>query len=154
MTMLGKVDGASAKDGTSYLEIADFIIKNGADPKNDLAELWKRIVFNMTVSNTDDHLRNHGFLLSAKGWRLSPAYDMNPNAMGDGLALNVNENDNSIDIDLAIDTCRFFHLEKDEAVQIAADMSLAVRKNWEKTAMKYGASRAMIELMRPAFVMS
>ena len=151
MTMLGKVDGASAKDGTSYLEIADFIIKNGAKPKEDLAELWKRIVFNMAVSNTDDHLRNHGFLLSEKGWRLSPAYDMNPNALGDGLALNVSGNDNSIDIGLAVDTCRFYQLEKSAAEKIAADICMAVQRNWEKTALKYGANRGMIELMRPAF---
>ena len=149
--MLGKVDGASAKDGTSYLEIADFIIKNGDKPKEDLAELWKRIVFNMAVSNTDDHLRNHGFLLSEKGWRLSPAYDMNPNALGEGLALNVSGNDNSIDIGLALDTCKFYQLEKSVAEKIAADICLAVRRNWEKIALKYGANRGMIELMRPAF---
>lgn len=152
MTMLGKVDGASAHDGTSYLEIADFIIKNGAKPKEDLTELWKRIVFNMAVSNTDDHLRNHGFILSKNGWRLSPAYDMNPNPAGDGLALNVSENDNSIDINLALNTHRFYQLEKDKAAKIASEICLAVSRNWEKTASKHGISRSMIELMRPAFV--
>ena len=151
MTMLGKVDGASAHDGTSYLEIADFIIKNGAKPKEDLTELWKRIVFNMAVSNTDDHLRNHGFILSNNGWRLSPAYDMNPNPAGDGLALNISENDNSIDINLALSTHKFYRLEKDEAANIAAEICLAVSRNWEKTASKHGISRSMIELMRPAF---
>ena len=151
MTMLGKVDGASAHDGTSYLEIADFIIKNGARPKEDLAELWKRIVFNMAVSNTDDHLRNHGFILSKNGWRLSPAYDMNPNPAGEGLALNVSENDNSIDIDLALSTHKFYQLEIDEAEKIAAEICLVVSRNWEKTASKHGISRSMIELMRPAF---
>ncbi|MBP5590496.1 type II toxin-antitoxin system HipA family toxin [bacterium] len=152
MTMLGKVDGASAHDGTSYLEIADFIIKNGAKPKGDLTELWKRIVFNMAVSNTDDHLRNHGFILSKNGWRLSPAYDMNPNPAGEGLALNVSENDNSIDINLALSTHKFYQLEKDEAEKIASEICLAVSRNWEKTASKQGISRSMIELMRPAFV--
>ena len=151
MTMLGKVDGASAHDGTSYLEIADFIIKNGAKPKEDLTELWKRIVFNMAVSNTDDHLRNHGFILSKNGWRLSPAYDMNPNPAGEGLALNVSENDNSIDINLALSTHKFYQLEKDEAEKIASEICLAVSRNWEKTASKQGISRSMIELMRPAF---
>jgi len=151
MTMLGKVDGASAHDGTTYLEIADFIIKNGAKPKEDLTELWKRIVFNMAVSNTDDHLRNHGFILSKNGWRLSPAYDMNPNPAGDGLALNVSENDNSIDINLALSTHKFYQLEKNEAEKIAAEICLAVSKNWEKIALKHGISRSMIELMRPAF---
>jgi len=151
MTMLGKVDGASAHDGTSYLEISDFIIKNGAKPKEDLTGLWKRIVFNMAVSNTDDHLRNHGFILSKNGWRLSPAYDMNPNPAGEGLALNVSENDNSIDINLALSTHKFYQLEKEEAEKIAAEICLAVSRNWEKTASKHGISRSMIELMRPAF---
>ena len=151
MTMLGKVDGASAHDGTSYLEMSDFIIKNGAKPKEDLTELWKRIVFNMAVSNTDDHLRNHGFILSKNGWRLSPAYDINPNPTGEGLALNVSENDNSIDINLALSTHKFYQLEKEEAEKIAAEICLAVSRNWEKTASKHGISCSMIELMRPAF---
>jgi len=151
MTMLGKVDGASAYDGTSYLEIADFIIKNGAKPKEDLTELWKRIVFNMAVSNTDDHLRNHGFILSKNGWRLSPAYDMNPNPAGDGLALNVSENDKSIDINLALSTHKFYQLEKDEAEKNVSEICLAISRNWEKIASKHGISRSMIELMRPAF---
>jgi serine/threonine-protein kinase HipA len=62
MTMLSKQDKASAADGTSYLDIVSFIKSNGAQPKRDLMELWKRIVFSMAVSNTDDHLRNHGFI--------------------------------------------------------------------------------------------
>ena len=78
MTMLGKTDGAGAKDGTGYLDMVSFIKSNGASPKEDLIELWKRVVFNMAVSNTDDHLRNHGFLLVSNGWRLSPLYDVNP----------------------------------------------------------------------------
>lgn len=67
MTLLGKTDGASAADGTSYLDIVGFIKAYGANPKSDLIELWKRIVFNMAVTNTDDHLRNHAFILSSKG---------------------------------------------------------------------------------------
>ena len=78
MTMLGKTDGASAADGSSYLELVSFIKANGAAPKRDLTELWKRIVFNMAVSNTDDHMRNHGFILKADGWHLSPLYDVTP----------------------------------------------------------------------------
>lgn len=75
MTLLGKKDGASAADGSSYLDIAAFIKSYGAQPKKDLIELWKRIVFNMAVTNTDDHLRNHAFILTDKGWILSPLYD-------------------------------------------------------------------------------
>ena len=99
MTLLGKTDGASAADGTSYLDIAAFIKSYGAQPKQDLIELWKRIVFNMAVSNTDDHLRNHAFIFTKNGWRLSPLYDVNPVPYGDELSLNVDEEDNSINTD-------------------------------------------------------
>ena len=151
MTMLNKVDGASASDGSSYLELADFIIQNGAKPNEDLKELWKRIVFNMAVSNTDDHLRNHGFLLTTNGWRLSPAYDVNPQTNKDELSLNVNDEDNSIDINLAIDTSRFFQLDRNEAKNLAEKICLIVRESWEGAARRYGLSRGQIEIMRPAF---
>lgn len=151
MTMLGKVDGASANDGTSYLELADFIVRHGARPKEDLAELWKRIVFNIAISNTDDHLRNHGFLLSLTGWRLSPAYDLNPQADGNGLALNVSLEDNSLDIRLAIDVAQYFQLEKREAEGIAKRFCQLISGSWESIAKGYGLNRSQIELMRPAF---
>ena len=154
MTMLNKADGASAADGSSYLEIADFLLEYGAKPKADLCELWKRIVFNMAVSNTDDHLRNHGFLLSADGWRLSPAYDMNPTAHGDELALNINDKDNSIDIDLAIEVSDYFRIEKTEAIKQANKICLLVHDSWEAIAKRYGLSRSSIEAMRPAFTTS
>ena len=89
MTLLGKTDGASAADGSSYLDIAAFIKSYGAQPKKDLGELWKRIVFNMAVTNTDDHLRNHAFILTDKGWILSPLYDVNPVPYGDELSLSL-----------------------------------------------------------------
>lgn len=91
MTLLGKTDGASAQDGSSYLDIVDFIKSYGANPKQNTRELWKRIIFNMSVSNTDDHLRNHGFLLAENGWVLSPLYDVNPVPYGDQLSLNVSQ---------------------------------------------------------------
>ena len=105
----------------------------------------------MAVSNTDDHLRNHGFLLTANGWRLSPAYDVNPQTNKDELSLNVNDEDNSIDINLAIETSRFFQLDKNEAKKLAEKICLIVRKGWEGTARSYSLSRGQIEIMRPAF---
>ena len=72
MTMLGKRDGASSADGSSYLEMVSFPKANGSKPQRDLQELWKRSVFSMSVANTDDHFRNHGFILSDTGWKLSP----------------------------------------------------------------------------------
>ena len=151
MTMLGKVDGASANDGSGYLDIASFIKANGESPKKDLQELWSRIVFNMAVSNTDDHLRNHGFLLSESGWRLSPMYDTNPVPYGDTLSLNVSETDNSISIDLALENAEYYGLSNEEASRISHKILSTVKDKWESLALKYGISRSEIKYMKPAF---
>ena len=154
MTMLGEVDGASAASGAGYLQIADFLRSKGGYPQGDLIELWKRIVFNMAVSNTDDHLRNHGFLLGDKGWRLSPMYDVNPNPSGDMLSLNVSEESNMIDIDLAVDTARYYGISTSDAKNLAAGSCNTVNRNWERLAKEYNISRGNIELMSPAFMAS
>lgn len=151
MTLLVKKDGASAADGSSYLDIAAFIKSYGAQPKKDLIELWKRIVFNMAVTNTDDHLRNHAFILTDKGWILSPLYDVNPVPYGDELSLNVDEYDNSISIDLAVQTAVKFGISKSDAEVVAEDILQIVRDNWERTAARYALPRRQIEEMRPAF---
>lgn len=151
MTLLGKTDGASAVDGSSYLDLASIIKSGGCDPKNDLIELWKRIVFNMAVSNTDDHLRNHAFILKKNGWTLSPLYDVNPVPYGDELSLNVNEDDNRICIPLAIETAYRFNIEKKDAEKMAGEIIETVKINWEKLAVKYNIPRGKIEDMRPAF---
>ena len=151
MTLLGKTDGASAADGSSYLDIAAFIKSYGAQPKMDLIELWRRIVFNMAVTNTDDHLRNHAFVLTDKGWILSPVYDVNPVPYGDELSLNVDEEDNSISIDIAVQTAVRFGISKSDAEAEAEDILKIVRDNWEKTAAEYGLTRRQVEEMRPAF---
>lgn len=151
MTLLVKKDGASAADGSSYLDIAAFIKSYGAQPKKDLIEVWKRIVFNMAVTNTDDHLRNHAFILTDKGWILSPLYDVNPVPYGDELSLNVDEDDNSISIDLAVQTAVKFGISKSDAEAVAEDILQIVRDNWERTAAGYALTRRQIEEMRPAF---
>lgn len=151
MTLLVKKDGASAADGSSYLDIAAFIKSYGAQPKKDLIELWKRIVFNMAVTNTDDHLRNHAFILTDKGWILSPLYDVNPVPYGDELSFNVDEYDNSISIDLAVQTAVKFGISKSDAEAVAEDILQIVRDNWERTAAGYALTRRQIEEMRPAF---
>ena len=151
MTLLGKTDGASAADGTSYLDIASFIKSYGANPSKDLRELWRRIIFNMAVSNTDDHLRNHAFILTKRGWILSPLYDVNPIPYGDELSLNVDEEDNSISVDLAVETAFRFGIEQADAEASAAEILKIVRDNWGKLASGYGLSRRQVEEMRPAF---
>lgn len=151
MTLLGKTDGASAADGTSYLDIAAFIKSYGAQPKKDLHELWKRIVFNMAITNSDDHLRNHAFILTTNGWVLSPLYDVNPVPYGDELSLNVDEEDNSIDIDLAIQTAMRFGIHESDAEKYAKEILEIIRKNWNRLASEYGLSRRQMEEMKPAF---
>ena len=151
MTLLDKADGASAADGSSYLDIAAFIKSYGAQPKKDLLELWKRIVFNMAITNTDDHLRNHAFILTQNGWTLSPLYDVNPVPYGDELSLNVDEEDNRINVDLAIRTAARFGIHKVDAENHAKRILEIVRENWEQLASGYGLTRRQIEEMRPAF---
>lgn len=151
MTMLGKTDGASAADGSSYLEIASFLKANGGTPKKDLIELWKRIVFSMAVSNTDDHFRNHGFLLTNSGWELSPLYDVNPDIYGEYLSLNVNKNESSIDFDLALRSARYYGVNESEASAFISTIKNTVKNNWESLAKKYRISRNEIIRMAPAF---
>lgn len=151
MTMLGKTDGASAEDGTSYLDLVSFIKANGAQPKKDLLELWKRVVFSMAISNTDDHLRNHGFILTSKGWRLSPMYDVNPFPEGDSLSLCITEDDPTISIELATEAAPFFGISQGEADHLADSILSTVRENWKSIAERHGLSRNAMEYMRPAF---
>ena len=151
MTMLGKNDGASSDDGSSYVDIVDFIRAYGSSPKDDLIELFKRIIFSMAVSNTDDHLRNHGFILNDKGWKLSPLYDVNPVPYGDVLSLNIDSYDNSISIDLAISSACYYDINECDAEAYADEILKMVKNNWEQLAKKYGINRDQIEEMRPAF---
>ena len=154
MTLLGKKDGAGAADGLGYLDIASIIRQNSINPKKDLRELWRRIVFNMAVSNTDDHLRNHGFLLKKDGWILSPLFDVNPNIYGDALALNVDENNNLIDFNLALSVAKLYDLAKSQAIEEVKEIKNIVENNCRKLAKQYGLSRSEIENMSPAFNMS
>jgi serine/threonine-protein kinase HipA len=150
MTLLGHIDGEDSADGVSYLELVDFIITNGANVTDDLAQLWRRIVFSICVSNTDDHLRNHGFILTNEGWILSPAYDINPVETGTGLKLNINENDNSLDLELALEVCQYFRLKDKRAKEIIEEVKSAV-SNWREIANKYQISRSEQELKSRAF---
>ncbi|MBK7108185.1 MAG: HipA domain-containing protein [Chitinophagales bacterium] len=149
MTLLGYSDGAGS-EGASYLDLVEFISKNGANIETDLEELWRRIVFSICVKNTDDHLRNHGFLLTDKGWILSPAYDINPNEFGTGLSVNIYENDNALDIDLALEVAPYFRLNNSTTQQIIKKIHASV-KTWRKLSSKYGITRTEQERMASAF---
>lgn len=152
MTLLGKTDGEGS-ERTSYLDIASFIKSHGASPKRDLNELWKRIVFNMAVSNTDDHLRNHGFILSKNGWVLSPLYDVNPNIYGENLSLCVSENDSAISFELALSVAEYFDISGSEAISYVDKVKSTVETEWREIASKYKLGRSAISVMEPAFNM-
>ena len=153
MTMLGYSDGAGHADGASYLEIVEFLSKHGSDVDVDLPELWRRIVFSICVSNTDDHLRNHGFLLTDRGWKLSPTYDINPEPSGIGLHLNISENDNSLNLELAKEVAEFFRVDCNQADEIIGEVVASV-KTWPAVAAHYGISRGEQERVKPAFRVS
>jgi serine/threonine-protein kinase HipA len=151
MTLTGHVDGEDATTGVSYLELARVLINQGAQTNEDLRELWSRIVFNMLVSNTDDHLRNHGFLLvPGKGWRLSDAYDINPNPDGQGLKLNVSEADNALDLDLARSVAAYFRVQRNDAEEIIQRLRNVVGQ-WPKLATSLKISAREQERLAPAF---
>lgn len=150
MTLLRHLDGDDCSKGVSYLELAEFITRDGANPDTDLEQLWRRIVFSICVSNTDDHLRNHGFLLQPHGWVLSPAFDMNPNPHGDGLKLNISATDNSQDLTLAKEVAEYFRIKADCANEIIKQI-VSVVKKWRVEADKIGLSLSEQDHMREAF---
>ena len=153
MTLLGKKDGDNYKEGVSYLDIVGFIMQNGdLDYVNsDLEQLWRRIVLSVCIKNVDDHLRNHGFVLGKNGWRLSPAYDINPTAYGAGLSLNISENDNSIDLQLVFEVAKYFRINKSKANKIINDIKLVVSK-WQDVANELAIPRVQQEIMQTAFL--
>ena len=150
MTMLGYQDGANEQIGVSYLEIVEFLMEHGGNVDNDLEELWRRIVFYICVSNSDDHLRNHGFILTKKGWILSPAYDINPVEFATGLSLNISENDNSLELELAKEVSPYFRLSEKKANEMILEI-INVVKDWRKYADKYGVPKQEQEKMKNAF---
>lgn len=147
MTLLGRMDG---DEDASYLDLAQFIITSCSDPERDLKQLWRRMAFSVAVGNTDDHLRNHGFLLGGDGWRLSPAFDVNPNPDGIVLSLNINEIDSSRDFDLLRSVAKYFRLNEKEADRTLKEV-LASVSGWETIATAIGISRSNQARMRPAF---
>ena len=149
MTLLGYSDGENS-EGASYLEIAEWIERNCMNVNENLTELFRRIVFNIAVSNCDDHLRNHGFIYSPKGWTLSPAYDLTPDPKGYGLKLNISETDNSLDYDLALSITPYLGINKDTAEGII-DKTRNVVSEWRKIATRYGIPNSEQDLTESAF---
>ena len=150
MNLLGYQDGDNSNIGAGYLDLVELIEQISEQADADMEELWKRIVFNICVSNTDDHLRNHGFLLGARGWRLSPVYDLNPQPAGAGLSLNIDETSNALDLSLAMDTAKYFRLSPARADELLKGIQAAVQK-WETVATKAGIPKSETDRMQTAF---
>jgi serine/threonine-protein kinase HipA len=151
MSMLGARDN----EQHSYIEIAYALTQYGAAPEEDMAELWRRIVFTVMISNTDDHLRNHGFIYERyKGWRLSPAYDMNPTPLeikAHVLTTAIDFYDTSASLETAISVAKDFRLSKNKANEIIKEVSSAV-KQWRQVASFIGLSKRECDQMASAFI--
>ena len=150
MTMTGNNEETIKDNHPSYLEIAEFISNYGISIEKNLHQLWRRIVFNISISNTDDHLRNHGFILTNEGWILSPAYDLNPSIDKDGLSLNIDMYNNDLDFELAKSVGEYFRLNEKQMNTIINEVSSVVSK-WKEIANKIGISRSEQQLMEKAF---
>lgn len=150
MTMTANNEDTIRDNPASYLDIAEFISNHGANVEANLHQLWRRIIFNIAISNTDDHLRNHGFILTKEGWILSPAYDLNPSIDKDGLALNIDMDNNALDLDLAKNVGEYFRLNKNQ-MDIIIKKVLEATSNWKSIAKEIGISRNEQELMIKAF---
>jgi len=150
MTMTGQNEDTIKQVQGSYLDIAEFIQYHGAKNKHDLHQLWRRILFSISISNTDDHLRNHGFILTERGWILSPAFDINPSIDKEELALNIDSQNNALNISLAKSVGDYFQLTNREMDTIISEIK-NVTAGWKKVAHQIGISRAEQELMSTAF---
>ena len=151
MSMLGGRDN----EQHSYLEMVYALAQNGASPEEDMKELWRRIIFTIMVSNTDDHLRNHGFIYERyRGWRLSPAYDINPTPLEIAphiLTTSIDFNDNNASLETAMRVAKEFRLKKDETLLIIKEVASSVTQ-WRQLAIKFGLSKQECDRMSSAFV--
>ena len=144
MTLLGLNDGDNATTGHGYIDIVDFIISGCTDVDANLRELFRRVAFNICVGNSDDHFRNHGFLLTAKGWTLSPAYDMNP-TLNDYQSLLINNKTNTADLSILLDSCDEYMLTHEVAKGIIDEVLEAV-KGWRTLANRLGIAKREMNL--------
>lgn len=149
MTLLEAVDGETR----SYLDLVEVIEEESDRVTADLRELWRRVAFSILVSNTDDHLRNHGFLrVNAGGWSLSPAFDVNPNPEPGPKFLNtsIDGRSNAASIELLLGVAELFRMDEQQAAAVLAEVSDATSR-WQEVARRLGLDRASINEMRPAF---
>jgi len=132
MSLLGLEDGSGANTGNGYLDIVDFIVRGCTEVQKNLRELYRRVAFNILFGNTDDHFRNHGFILTPKGWTLSPAYDINPSASTHQCLL-INENTEASDIQVLLDSCESYMLDHNDAATIINEVAATIN-DWQRIA--------------------
>jgi serine/threonine-protein kinase HipA len=149
MTLLGLNDGDNATTGHGYPDIVDFIIQHCTNVEENLQELYRRVAFNICIGNSDDHFRNHGFLLTPKGWTLSPAYDMNP-TLNEHLSLLISTTSNKADLGILLDACEDYFLNRETAEKIISEVLGAV-KDWREPAIRLGISKKEMDMFGVIF---
>lgn len=147
LTLLGLEDGDNASTGFGYSDIVDFIIQHGSNVEQNLEELYKRVAFYIIVGNSDDHFRNHGFLLTRKGWELSPAYDINP-TLQENQSLLINRSTNESDLNILLESAYNYMLSKDKAARIISEVKEAM-KSWRAEARRLGIPQRDIATFAP-----
>jgi serine/threonine-protein kinase HipA len=149
MTMLGLTDGSDAKTGNGYLDIVDFILQNCCDVEANLRQLYRRVAFNIAIGNSDDHFRNHGFLLTSRGWTLSPAYDMNP-TLNNCQSILINSNTNQSDLQVLLQSSEEYMIVKETARQIVTEVLEGI-KPWRRIAARLGIVKREMDLFAQVF---
>ena len=149
MTLLGLTDGSDAKTNYGYLDIVDFILQNCCHVQENLRQLYRRVAFNIAIGNSDDHFRNHGFLLTRQGWILSPAYDMNPTT-NEYQSLLITSTTNKADLHLLLEASEEYMIGKEEAANIIHEVTNAV-KSWRRLAVSLGIAKREMDLFNEVF---
>lgn len=147
LTLLGLTDGDNASNGYGYTDIADFIVQRGADVRQNLEELYRRVAFYIIIGNSDDHFRNHGFLLTRKGWVLSPAYDINP-TLATSQSLLINRTTNESNINILLESASHYMLPSQKAKSIIGNVKSAM-KSWRTEAYRLGLPQRDIDMFAP-----
>lgn len=147
LTLLGLTDGDNASNGYGYPDVVDFILRNGTDVERNLEELYRRVVFSIIVGNSDDHFRNHGLLLTRKGWILSPTYDLNP-TLAEEQSLLINRTTNISDLNILMESAEEYMLPNERAKSIINEVKTAM-KPWRSVTGKIGIPQRDIEMFAP-----
>lgn len=149
MTLLGLTDGCNAQTGNGYLDIVDFILQHCCNVEANLRQLYRRVAFSIAIGNSDDHFRNHGFLLTPKGWTLSPAYDLNP-TFNDHQSLLINATTNRSDLQLLLASSEEYMIGKEEATHIIEEVKDGVSQ-WRSMAIRIGIAKREMDLFAQVF---